>query len=703
MKRLLLFITIALVAFSELHAYYSLRILNPSSWGSDQGVIKTADLYVQPKGLYVQYDFVLEFSAQHTYFLNSDSLEVEMHFELPEGAIVNDSWLLIGDSIVSADLIDRWTASAIYEGIVQRRKDPSVLYKNSPTSYELRIFPITKGENRIAGISYLFPVQWDAASIHAELPINLLNAAKNDVNLNVFFPKDYDKEISIAGKSFDLDQYNHEYFGSVTGGDLRSRDYHHNVALSMPSPMKNGVYFNKTEYKGEGYYQLAMLPSALMDFTNKKKIAILLDYDISKTTISKAELVKQVKNQLYSYTPTDSFMLFYSDVTAKMLQDHWISCDSAGIERTLDGLADKIGNYSALPSLLSSGTAFMNEVDNGRILLVGSSDQAGHFEIANSIMEDLNEITDNLPTFYIADVANENVSYHYQGGKHYFGNEYLYILLTRKTKGKLIKYIDRGSLLETISETFQATSGLINTIDLYTSLEDGFCYGRYFNINVDQGIYVNQPLTQIGKYIGEFPFEINLSGIYNDEAFSVKKTINEQEAKSADSAVSKCWSGRFIGVLEKQSGNTETIHEIIKHSMEHRILSKYTAFLALEPGMEVDFDEEQEDDEFLIDIEDVDIEVEHINLKAYPNPFVDKLTIQFRVPENIESDQVIIHIYNLMGQVIKKIILPKGLDGREFNYKWDKSDTSGATIPAGQYMVVITGPGFKKTTMVISQ
>ena len=43
---------------------------------------------------------------------------------------------------MKADILERSTAFNIYEGIVNRRKDPSVLYKNQEDAYEFRIFPL---------------------------------------------------------------------------------------------------------------------------------------------------------------------------------------------------------------------------------------------------------------------------------------------------------------------------------------------------------------------------------------------------------------------------------------------------------------------------------------------------------------------------------------------------------------------------------
>ncbi len=705
MKRIILLSITLLTLVLQSYAYNHLRILNPRFWGSDGGEIGHCYIHVQPKGLYVQYDIILSFSAKNTYFTGEDLLEVELMFDLPEGAIINDSWLMINDSIVPADLIDRWTANAIYEGIVERQKDPSILYKHSPSSYELRIFPITKNEDRVAGISYLVPVEWSTHTVQAELPFHILNLSERDVQTVISFPEDLQTNmIQFDGEEMELEVHEHEFFGNVKFmQDVNSRDYSSNPSIAFDSPMKDGIYINHTEYKGEGFYQLAMLPSAILDMETNEKLVVLVDYDISKTNFSKSDLVHQIKNQLHLFSPRDSFVLYYSDGVAKSIGNQWFSCDSSTIETTINGLEDEIGNYSVLPSLLITASNYISSNNNeGKIILIGASDQAGDYKIANSILEDIKETTDTLPEFYIADVADRNVEQYYQGGNLYYGNEYLYMLLTRQSNGALERVNKMGTLSTVVSKVFQSTGGMINTVDIYTTLNDGFCYGRYMNTNVDQGIYLNQPVTQVGKYIGEFPFEVNFSGVFNDVPFSYKKIIDENLISEADSIISTCWTGRFIDVLESQAHTTESIHEIINHSMGNRILSKYTAFLTLEPGMEIEPDKDEEDD-FAIHSEE-NIHKDHdLIVSAYPNPFREKITISFDIPESIDSDQVLIRIYNIMGQVIKEIAVPKGYSGQEYNFIWDETNHSAKGIAAGQYVVVITGPGFSKSINIVCE
>src|SRR5688572_17137389 len=122
MKTLILSFTL-LVATYNLYGYNQLRVGNPRVTSyTYQGTIEEASLSVRPKGLFMEYGLYLTFSSKGSAWTKStDTLEVILNFDLPANAIVHDSWLWIGDSIMKAKIMDKWTAKTIYDSIVKRR------------------------------------------------------------------------------------------------------------------------------------------------------------------------------------------------------------------------------------------------------------------------------------------------------------------------------------------------------------------------------------------------------------------------------------------------------------------------------------------------------------------------------------------------------------------------------------------------------
>ena len=77
-----------------------------------------------------------------------DSLETGMWGDLGANAAVTDLFLWVGDAKVRAELQERSLASAQYEDIVKRRRDPALIETWGSGYYTLRIFPNKSGESR---------------------------------------------------------------------------------------------------------------------------------------------------------------------------------------------------------------------------------------------------------------------------------------------------------------------------------------------------------------------------------------------------------------------------------------------------------------------------------------------------------------------------------------------------------------------------
>ncbi|HAQ36878.1 MAG TPA: hypothetical protein DCQ58_00080, partial [Saprospirales bacterium] len=74
-----------------------LRVSDPrNSWYSYPGTIREASMSIHPKGAYLEYGLYLTFSSEGSpWNQSSDTLEIVLNFDLPEEAIVIDSWLWI--------------------------------------------------------------------------------------------------------------------------------------------------------------------------------------------------------------------------------------------------------------------------------------------------------------------------------------------------------------------------------------------------------------------------------------------------------------------------------------------------------------------------------------------------------------------------------------------------------------------------------
>ena len=693
---LLLFLVLSTnFAFS----YNSLYVQDPRGWLGGQGTIEEASLSIKPSGIYTQYELYLTFSAKGLGFSNSDTLEVQFYFDLPENSIICNSWLWIEDEIVEALIMDKWTASSIYEEIVKRRRDPSILFKREAGNYELRIFPMAGNSTRKVKITYLVPTQWSPTAVISPLPTNLLRTSLypvSEFNLSAWLNQDWQNP-----KILELPEINFQSAFDTTLGNyfeavIPSEALQNNLSFVVDAPFNNGIYVSKFENEAEGFYQMAFLPSQALNISASSKVTILVDYDAFNTTVTKNELINNLKSSLLlNLTPKDSFNIILSKANIQRISENWLQADSITIDSIFQTLGeDQISNYSNLPSLLADGIDFIkNHGNDGSLLLISSSDQVGDYQGANQLIDDLLELMEPKFPIHVVNFQNQNFSYHYIGERYYMGNEYFYINITRVTSAN---YFDMNarSFSQILPDAMQSLNGFISSFDLHTKLNDGFCYGRYNldpNIN---SIYFNKPILQVGKFRGNFPFIIEASGVYRSDPFSQTFTLEGSEIFEADSLSEEMWAGNYIEFLENQEQSNDVVNEIVGYSINERVLSIYSAFICLEPNVEWEVCYACIDDGGVVgEIEDsLDNDDGSLSLSAYPNPFNSQINLNVKLPSSVNPENLTFRIYDILGQLIKTFDPDLTSGQKEYRFMWDGKNDDGYSIASGIYFFIVTTP-----------
>ncbi len=692
-----------LISAINLFGVNQLTVGDPrNSWMTNQGTIEEASLTVQPKGLFMEYGLYLTFSSRGTSWTAvKDTLEVTLKFDLPADAIVYDSWLWIGNDIVKAKLTDRWSASAIYENIVKRRRDPSILSKQSATQYELRIFPMAGNQTRKVKISYLMPVTWNKNGFTAALPIAIINTSKNlPVKFPIYnWPDPQWSDPEIVNDTETLftvikDTSLGEHFEAV----IPSTKYKNPLSIGFKTLIENGLYFSKYQQGNDGIYQFALFPTSFLNSTSNKKAAILIDYDASNSNLAVKDILTVIKNEmLLNLSNKDSFNLLFSNLSIKRYSEKWVAATKTNIETAFNSLTNPLSSYSNLGTLLANGIDFIKKNgNNGKIILISNSSQYGDYKVGNTLISDISSLMNPKIQIHISDYQSINFRNYYVNGQYYYGNEYFYSNLSRITFGSYHGMRSGLNISEAIDESFKSISGTINSFDLHTSLAAGFCYGRY-NINGESNVaYINTPIMQVGKFKGEFPFTIEISGEYNNEIFSKKIEIQNPNNTRNDSIFEEIWTGAFIKKLESGPQSNDIINEIVFTSINERVLSKYTTFLCLEPNAIICTDCMIQDVRMVTEVNDVIIGQD--NIRIYPNPFTDRLTIDLNCsdPGTIKE----LSIYDIKGSLIYQFTAGQIVKGKNV-LVWNGNSSNGEKVKPGVYLLSYkTNTGIKTIKII---
>ena len=720
-KRILISLLCTILGFcTEAQAqYYGLQILDPQqTWRTDKGSIDSAVLTVKPAGAYFEYGLYLNLSARNTNFTKvTDTLEIALQFSLDPSAMMIDSWLWVEDTIVKAMLIDRGQAQQIYEGIVKRRRDPSILYKNSATAYEFRIFPLAGNSSRKVKITWLQPANWSATSVSALLPTSMMNLSKTQLSkfriIALTDPKWTAPTIgnNTGGNGLTLQDVNDPFYGKGKEVFVNYANYSSNLTLQYPSPLINGVYVQCYEdTPNEGYYQLVMLTKQAVDLTAAKKTLFIVDFDASRTTLSRAEVLSALKTSISSnFSARDSFNILLSNSTEKLVSEQWISASAENITATFSGIKEEqLSLFSYLQLSLPSGLKYVTT--NGRganVIVLSSSDGIGSYKVANPLIEEIAQISNFSAQINCLDYSTDRRQY-YQGSTYYSGNMYLYDYLTKWSGGY---YVDASSPAKPLSTALTTiinnAEGKIQSLELYTTLDSGFCYARYDQVlsqaQKDAGMVI-----QVGRYFGKLPVIVRATGFYQDKPFSKEVRFDATPENDSTRMLRRIWNGNYLYKLENGVVTNDVIKEIIDVSRRNRVLSRYTAFLALEPWrMPKDdyyfYQPEKKDGGPIttsVEEESSTVTTSLMQIKAYPNPFSSTLHLEFN--ELIGDVEIYgIEIYTTLG-VLVKTFDAAGIQSNRLT--WNGDDFYGIDVANGMYSVVVkTSKGAVRFNVVLSR
>ena len=711
MQKFYVILIISLFLLNSIFASNELKILDPQSWWSEeQGTIEEVLISVKPKGIYTEYGLYLTISARETYFHSETQLEVKLDFELPENAIVTDSWLWIEDEIVRAIIMDKWTASALYEDIVDRQKDPSILFKQSPTQYQLRIYPMFKNEPRKVKITYMVPTNWDKENIKASLPVNLLKTSRippEKIDLITSAAEEWQNPKILEIPDVEFMEVEDSLRAGYLHAEIPFGAGTTALTLAYNSLLKNNIFLSTYKNEGENYYQLAILPPGLPEISGgNEKILFLIDNADSRTSsASKEEIISGVRNFITdNLAATDSFNIFLGNINNKKASDNWMAADSVNLENIFSDflMPDNISNYSNLVALLNEGVEFLNSdssESNMQMILISNSFENGELNAANDIIKDLLNIYDPIHPVHTLDIYNGSRGY-WNSDRNFYGNEYLYENISRLTKGEHYSTRYDGSFNSILAELSASIKPKYSSLDIHTKLQNGFCYNR-FSVNYGVSTSVDDAILQSGKFKGEFPFIIETSAIYDTNYYFHQFEITEEAVYDTDSSSELIWTGNMIQGLENSGESNSTINEIIYHSVNARILSKYTAFICLEPsqGGEVCYDCYDEND-LIISVEDEEGEDDSV-FTAYPNPFNMETQIVVKLSKNFDMNNLSFKIFNILGEQVKSFQFDDAQENRFFKFNWNGKNDYGETVSSGVYIFTVTSATERQTLKLL--
>lgn len=709
MKKPFLFLTFfSVLLATQAMAISSLVTGNPKFLNyTANGSIKDVDIQVTPRGLYAEIAVVFSIQGAGS---QTDSVESVLNFNLPENSFIHDSWLwLDANTIIVADIIERGLGTQIYNSIVQRRQDPSLLVKMTDNIYQLNVFPHLPGTNftRKVRILYATPFIWNGNTASVSLPVEipLAGNTKPTLSVKVNFDNTYTQpfiaETPISGLI--TNSNGNSYTLSVPPALYQNLS---GLTLGFTAGVTNGsLLFAYPTGASQGIYELLLQPGAFgAGNAAPRHLTFVVDPGTTSSynvTVNLPELLRQFRSFLHSnLKPTDSFEIFYpgSGNVISRCFNSWAAGTGGNITAAINSLASAVmSNSSTYKQLYTDAIAFNQSkpgahtiILNGNINYLSSTPQAMD-QVYNNLVNQVGPLTHKIHLI--------NYSTSSYAGSHYYASMYLANRLTQVSGGtyhtwttNFYNNLSRTQLYDVnvsgmLRQVMLQLSPALSAYTINLPVPGGMAYNR-MDINGSNRLYSGLPYLETGKYYGN----IYSGGNVELQALTPSGFISNQQPSATINAtvhLNKSWNHAHITQLIAQN-TTASKQEAQDSSLNNRVLCKYTAFLALEDG---DTLGQPSNNNNTVPVAVPGTPARSLAASCFPNPFTGDLTVK------CEAGLDALEIYDMTGRKV----FSKSFSASVTSFVWNGRSSDGGTLPVGMYLVRIKSGDQTTTVKVFRQ
>lgn len=660
-------------------------VQDPQSWWWESAAhIENVDYEVRPAGIYSEVSVSFDLFAEPEAFPTEPGLQLEFvwDFEMDYNVVFNDSWLYIDDYISYGEIYEANEGTAIFEAIVDRRQDPSILSKTYNGQYNFRVYPLFPDSTRRVKLSYLIPMDFSERNPEVELGFSgLMQDAANvpeNVTVTVYdgldwFHKPIEDIVSEMG--INSVSYKIEDTGILSNWKLE---------FQADDPQVD-VYFGTYEDNGEEFYQMIYYPDLEVERPVTNNL-LVMDYDAENSSIDKVNFIDEARENLKLLHDSDNFAVVYSDLFLNVSSDGWQAATEENIDQVMDIIqAANIDGRTNLDGLLPRALQYMEEnQENGIIHVVTANTYYYNEQRAKAFLEPLIDFVNDMSVefeFRIADYAEYNRFNRWIDNVFYSGSEYFLRSLVDEVGGEYRGYVLGENLDESLTRMLDPDFVVFDEIDLDLDPDDGLTYANYFK-NGDTELRLDRPVVATGKFVGEYPFTLDFKAIHNMEFINQSTVIAEPNLMLNNMAVS-AWHAEFL--LDNEfDNNSEIKAEVIETSIEERLLSHRTVFLCLEADTTAISSANDLDEEIFVSTSDLD--ATEAGIVAYPNPFINEINLS--LPIRLSGQALLLEFTDMQGQLLNK----RSYDSLETNSDFKYSFDGMADLPSGIYLLrVILG------------
>ena len=534
-------------------------------------------------------------------------------FALPEAAAVTNFAMTVNGQEVGGELLDAKEARQVYQEIVRRQRDPGLLEYLGRDLFRARIFPIEPGEKKVIKLEYtqaipvenglarfVFPLRSKAyqprGPIVRPMPGPMVRDGRPQPD---GLPPGHSGRIGSLALSLKIDsQIGIKSVYSPTHDIDVIRDGAHKVKLGFEEsdvvPAEDFLlYFqlsdamfglNLLTHRGageqEGTFMLLIAPKSEVREQEIKAKDIVFVFDTSGSMNGpKIEQAKSaLKYCLNNLNPGDRFNVVAFSTDLNPYEDRLVVATKEAVDEALkfvDGL--KARGSTNIDQALRSGFGQLPEDDPrpGMVLfLTDGLPTVGERRIPR-LLEIANDVDKSNSRLFGFGVGNDvNTTLLDQLSLDHHGTR---------------TYVKPDEDIEVAVSTLYDKIASPVMSDLRLEV-DGVKLSELHPVTLPD-LFRGSQLTILGRYEGSGKASIKLHGKLTEGEQTFDYSVAFPERERENGFLPRLWATRRVGYLLEQmrlnGEDKESKDEVIRLATRYGILTPYTSYLVLEPGMAV--------------------------------------------------------------------------------------------------------------------
>ncbi len=503
-------------------------------------------------------------------------------YPLPRGAVFSEFSLYMGEDEVRGEMMHADSARTIYEDIVRRLKDPALLTLEGHGLIRARVFPIQPGETRKVVLRYsqLLDREGDALRLgYAIGPRQFNGRGRGDTP---GFSDHFSYRVSIPEARDIGTPYSptHPLDTRMHGADLEivlDPDASGDVEVFIP--LRRGLVgtslITHAPGGGDGFFMLLVAPPMETSGTMvPRDLSLVVDVSGSMSGEKMHQARTALAQALSTLNQHDRFRIIAFSSSVRHFRDGFTPATEEELREARAFVRDLRAN---------GGT----NIEGALSAVTDTPDDPERLSLIVFLTDGLPSVGEQRPEQLAEQAAaRRGEARIFTFGLGHDVNTFLLDRLAVEGRGSA-DYVAPGASVETAVGTLLGKIEHPALVNLRLASAPVELVGTY-PIDIPD-LFFGEELVLFGRYRGRGAGEVVIEGEQNGMAVRFTATADFPATHGDNEFIPRLWAARRVGALTRtirlEGPSEDLIREIRDLGLTYGILTEYTSYLVLEPGM----------------------------------------------------------------------------------------------------------------------